>query len=132
MEYKVINIQELDQYPEDYDWLRDEYQDAILGYMNGMQALANRYYRTYVDNIEEHVNTGKYIRQYNHTLTSLTGSKNAYATLGIMVEYDWPGYAGMWVLATREMAETCINDTQSAKDVPINPNVLLDYSEVGQ
>lgn len=56
--------------------------------MNGMQALANRYYRTYMDNIEEHIDTGKYIRQYNHTITSLTGSKNAYATLGIMVEYD--------------------------------------------
>ena len=55
-----------------------------------MQTLANRYYTTYKENIEEYQELGTYIKQYNHTITSLTGSKNAYATLGIMVEYDWP------------------------------------------
>ena len=60
-----------------------------------MQALANRYYREYQDNIEEHVESGAYIRQYNHTITGLTGAKNAYATLGIKVEYNWPNNPGM-------------------------------------
>lgn len=127
----VINVQELDQYPEDYEWLSEDDQNVILGYMNGMQALANRYYKEYMDHIEEHIDTGKYIRQYNHTVTSLTGSKNAYATLGIMVEYDWPNYRGMWILATRSMAES-YGDEEEQEDVPIiNPNTLLDYSDVG-
>jgi len=127
----VINIQELDQYPDNYDGLSGEDQAIILGYMNGMQALANRYYREYMDHIEDHIDTGKYIRQYNHTITSLTGSKNAYATLGIMVEYNWPGYKGLWVLATREMAETYRNDEIDENEIPENYNILLDYSDIG-
>lgn len=128
----VINVQELEQYPENYDWLSDDDKNVVLGYMNGMQALANRYYKTYIDNIEEHINTGKYIRQYNHTVTSLTGSKNAYATLGIMVEYDWPNYRGMWILATREMAENYNTDQEVEPESPTtNQNILLDYGDVG-
>ena len=128
----VFNIQSLDDYPENYNWLSEEDRGIILGYMNGMQALADHYYETYINNIEDHIETGNYIRQYNQTVTSLTGSKNAYATLGIMVEYDWPHHPGIWVLATREMAESYIADEEfNESDSTENQNTLLDYSDVG-
>lgn len=127
-----INIQSIDNYPENYNWLSIEIQEKILGYLNGMQELANRYYKKYQENIEEYEELGTYIKQYNHTITSLTGSKNAYATLNIMVEYDWPNYRGKWILATKNdaiYAEEHINDTD---EEDINQNILLDYTDVGQ
>ena len=126
-----INIQSIDQYPLDYNWLSLEDQQKIIGYMNGMQELANRYYKTYQDNIEEYQELGTYIKQYNHTITSLTGSKNAYATLGIMVEYDWPKNRGKWILATKDDALYAEN-YQEEESSTINKNILLDYTDVGQ
>jgi hypothetical protein len=55
--------------------------------MNGMNDLAQRYYIKYMDDITANQ---KYLRLYQHTLTGLTGAKNAYATLGIMTEFDFP------------------------------------------
>lgn len=69
---------------------------VIISYLNGVQDLANRYYNNYLqelektfDSTEKHKkDVERYLRLYNHTVTSLTGSKNAYATLKIMCEYD--------------------------------------------
>lgn len=128
-----INIQSINDYPDNYDWLSTENQNKIIDYMNGMQELANRYYKTYMDNIEEYQDLGTYIRQYNHTITSLTGSKNAYATLGIMVEYDWPKHKGKWILATKTDAIFTENYQEENDDNTIvNKNILLDYTEIGQ
>lgn len=49
--------------------------------MQGVQHLCDYYYDKYFTNAEQ-----KSLKLYQHTLTSLTGSKNAYATMGIMVE----------------------------------------------
>lgn len=128
-----INIQSIDDYPDNYDWLSIENQNKIINYMNGMQELANRYYKIYRDNIEKYQDLGTYIKQYNHTVTSLTGSKNAYATLGIMVEYDWPEHRRKWILATKTDAILAKDYQEEEKeDITINKNILLDYSEVGQ
>ena len=127
-----INIQSTDLYPPDYEWLTPEEKEKILSYMNGMQALANRYYQTYMDNIEECEELGTYIKQYNHTVTSLTGSKNAYATLDIMVEYDWPGHRGEWILATYDDAVYARDYTGEEESSTVNQNILLDYTDVGQ
>lgn len=126
-----INVQSIDLYPSDYNWLSSEDKQKILGYMNGMQELANRYYKTYRDNIEKYKELGTYIKQYNHTVTSLTGSKNAYATLGIMVEYDWPKHRGKWILATKANAIYAENYSEE-ESTTINKNILLDYTDVGQ
>ncbi len=136
--YRVINVQEVESYPGNYDWLSDQEKSIIVNYLNGVQNLANRYYNQYLDELAKKANNNKdadvekYLRLYNHTITSLTGSKNAYATLGIMVEYDWPNYRGMWILATREMAENYNTDQEVEPESPTtNQNILLDYGDVG-
>ena len=129
----VKNIQSIDMYPEKYAEEDSDIWDAIVNYMNGMQELANRYYDQYLENIEDNDKTGKYIVQYNHTITSLTGSKNAFAILNIMVEYDWPDHKGEWFLATKEDALAYENYQEPEDTEPITyTNQLLDYGDVGQ
>jgi hypothetical protein len=107
--------------------------------MNGVQDLANRYHNHYSDDLlddiqeEEDIET-RYLRLYNHTVTSLTGSKNAYATLGIMFEYDWPNHPNKWFLATQqdaidynEFQESEVDDTISQ----VLTSSLLSYGDVG-
>ena len=144
--YKVINVQDVNLYPENYDWLNLDQQVIIISYMNGVQDLANRYYEKYLTElnatfdsslIEKHnKDIEKYLRLYNHTITSLTGSKNAYATLNIMCEYDWPGHDQKWFLATKEDAQN-YNEFQETEvednidDILDNSSLLLQYGEVG-
>lgn len=143
--YKVLNVQDVDSYPENYDWLDTNQQDIIINYMNGVQNLANRYYQNYSNELnatfdpnykEEHdKDIERYLRLYNHTVTSLTGSKNAYATLNILCEYDWPGHDKKWFLATRKDAED-YNEFQETEvddniDNIFNTSSLLKYGEVG-
>ena len=124
---KPINIQDTDKYPENYNNLSIDTQNKIINYMNGMQALAERYYNKYFLDSEE-----KSLKLYQHTLTSLTGAKNAYATMNIMVEYDWPGHKGIWFLANKEDAQNYINaEDDETSEVINNISDLLDYTEVG-
>lgn len=39
MTYKVINVQDIDKYPDNYDFLESEQKMKIIGYMNGIQKL---------------------------------------------------------------------------------------------
>lgn len=141
--YKVINVQDISLYPDNYDWLNSEQQIIIISYMNGVQDLADRYYEKYSLELESSIDDEeqskkdieKYLRLYNHTITSLTGSKNAYATLNIMCEYDWPGHDHKWFLATKEDAQN-YNELQETEvddniDNIFNTSSLLKYGEVG-
>jgi hypothetical protein len=140
--YRVINVQEVESYPGNYDWLSDQEKSIIVNYLNGVQNLANRYYNQYLDELAKKANNNKdadvekYLRLYNHTITSLTGSKNAYATLRIMCEYDWPGHDHKWFLATKEDAQN-YNEFQETEvednidDILDNFSLLLQYGEVG-
>ena len=126
---KPLNVQNIDKYPENYDDITDT--QVILAYMNAMQGLAERYYQKYMTN----PSSEEYWNLYQHTLTSLTGSKNAYATLGIMVEYGWKNHLHEWFLATRQDA---IDYAESADEEAGFENIneliseLLDYTDVGQ
>ena len=141
MTYKVINVQDIDKYPDNYDFLEPEQKMKIIGYMNGIQKLADRYNAKYITELEFSVDNNdvpndinRYLRLYNHTITSLTGSKNAYATLGIMCEYDWPHHANEWILATKQDAIDYNNFQETEVDEEVNnilDNTLLDYSDVG-
>lgn len=140
--YRVINVQEVESYPGNYDWLSDQEKSIIINYLNGVQNLANRYYDQYLNELAKKANNDKdtdvqkYLRLYNHTITSLTGSKNAYATLRIMCEYDWPGHDQKWFLATKEDAQN-YNEFQETEvednidDILDNFSLLLQYGEVG-
>lgn len=141
--YKVINVQDIDLYPENYNWLDQDQQLVIISYLNGVQDLANRYYNNYLqelektfDSTEKHKkDVERYLRLYNHTVTSLTGSKNAYATLKIMCEYDWPGHSQKWFLATKQDVQN-YNEFQESEvedniDDILDRSSLLTYGEVG-
>lgn len=139
--YRVINVQEVESYPYNYDWLSDQEKSIIVNYLNGVQNLANRYYDQYLDELAkindgENTDVEKYLRLYNHTITSLTGSKNAYATLKIMCEYDWPGHDQKWFLATKEDAQN-YNEFQETEvednidDILDSSFLLLQYGEIG-
>lgn len=120
---KPINIQDISKYPDDYDNLQEEDKIKILSYMNGMQDLCNFYYKKYFENSEE-----KSLKLYQHTLTSLTGSKNAYTTLGIMVE-KW-GPNEKWILATRTDAENYNNTEKETSEIIEEINKLIDYGDI--
>lgn len=133
----VLNIQDVNLYPDNYDFLPADKQEKIIGYMNGIQDLADRFYKQHQevlldDNPDNDADHDKYLRMYNHQITSLTGSKNAYATLGIMVEYNWRGHYHRWALVTKEDA-ILYNEKGGAEapkdDEVVNP--LLSFPEVG-
>lgn len=122
---KPINTQDTNKYPDNYDNLISLEKEKILNYMNGMQSLADRYYQKYFKD-----SYYKNLKMYQHTLTGLTGAKNAYATLGIMVE-NW-GENGEWILATKQDAENYINKQDNPIEEIIEEiNKLLDYTDVG-
>ena len=123
---KVINIQNIEKYPDDYSWLGQEEQTKILGYMNGMQALAQRYFNRYSENVQDNK---RFLSLYQHTLTGLTGAKNAYATLGIMVEFDFPRAKNKWILATKEDAQAYI-DYQGDEIAQNSITDLIDYGDI--
>lgn len=121
---KPINIQDISKYPDNYDNLQEEDKIKILSYMNGMQALAERYCIKYFKDSDNNKN----LQLYQHTLTGLTGAKNAYATLGIMVE-KW-GINGEWILATKIEAEN-YNNTEEASEIIIEKiNELINYGDI--
>lgn len=139
--YRVINVQEIESYPDNYDWLSDQEKNIIINYLNGVQNLANRYYDQYLDELtreangDENADVEKYLRLYNHTITSLTGSKNAYTTLGVMCEYDWPRHNQEWFLATKQDAQD-YNDfyeSELSEDIGtiFDISTLLHYNDVG-
>lgn len=142
--YNVKNIQEPERYPINYDFLSKEEIKKIVSYMNGVQGLADHYYQKYTNELNATIGTdiseekvSRYLNLYNHTLTSLTGSKNAYAILGIMCEFDWPNHGHRWFLATAKDAEFYNHfiETQHEHEDYINDVLfstnLLTYGDVG-
>lgn len=126
---KIKNIQDLDLYPENYYNVQIDTQMKIINFMNGMQQLAQRYFKRY---FEEGIDnkSNKFLQLYQQTMDSLSGAKSAYATLGIMVEYNWPHWKGMWDLATREDAEFYQNyDGEIPSDESLIKE-LLDYGDI--
>lgn len=120
---KPINIQSIDKYPTNYNFLSEEQQNKILSYMNYMNELAKKYYKKYFLDADD-----KNLRLYQHTLTGLTGAKNAFATLGIMVE-KW-GINDEWILATKTDA-TNYNDTkEQIHEIIEEINELINYGDI--
>lgn len=120
---KPINVQDISKYPINYNNIQEEDKVKILSYMNGMQALCERYYTKYFEDSDN-----KSLRLYQHTLTGLTGAKNAYATLGIMVE-KW-GSNGEWILATKIDAEDYNNTEEETSEIIEEINELISYGDI--
>lgn len=133
---RINNLQQVDDYPENYDNITDEQKNIIINFMNAMQDLANRYYKEYFDSEilnKENNNDRKehLLKLYQQTVDTLTGAKNAYRTLGFMVEYNWPQKKGKWILATKKDAayyEEHKNDKPS--DYERTTQTLIQYGDI--
>ena len=145
------NINSIDEYPSDYFWLTQEEQEKILKFMNTRQKIADQYWQickdaydefgsdveldeykyTFITLIDKDIN--EKLLAYNVAINFLSGARIAYATLGIMLEYNWPNHKNEWFLATAEDATNYENsiDEPIEEDLPTTQNVLLHYGDVG-
>lgn len=142
------NINDISTYPSDYNWLSEEQQNKIVTILNARQKIADEYW-TLCKNIyenEECLDTDDYktiftisadketnekLRIYNNLINFLSGMKIAYASIGIMVEYNWPDHKGEWFLATQEDAINYKNAPEEPADQPVIQNILLSYGDIG-
>lgn len=142
------NINPITDYPSNYDWLTEEQQNKILNLMTNNQKMVDAYWKLCKDSAENFEQTNlddmTYIHTemldktlndklavYNIAANFLSGMRIAYASLGIMLEYNWPGHKNEWILATTEDAENYENAPEESDEEPINQNVLLSYGDVG-
>ena len=102
---KITNVNQVVEYPENYDFIPELMQDKILLYMNKAQLNAERYYLLH---IQEPDKKEAYLKLYNHEMDILAGAKNILSILGIKVEYNWCGNHE-WILATKKDAEDELN-----------------------
>lgn len=98
---KITNVNQIAEYPENYDFIPELMQDKILLYMNKAQLNAEHYYLLH---IQEPDKKEVYLKLYNHEMDILSGAKNVLSIMGIKAEYNWCGNRE-WILATRKDAE---------------------------
>ena len=102
---KINNVNQIAEYPENYNFIPELTQDKILLYMNKAQLNAERYYLLH---IQEPDKKEAYLKLYNHEMDILAGAKNVLSIMGIKVEYNWCGNRE-WILATKKDAEDELN-----------------------
>lgn len=98
---KIYNINNSNEYPENYDFLTQEQKSVILNYFKYQQELADTYYEKHIIEPESH---DVYLKLYNHVMDIMCGAKEILAQLGVMVEFNWPHSPGKWDFATRQNA----------------------------
>lgn len=100
--------------------------------MNEIDSVASNIFIDYKKALEnnEIENANALYEDYNMQLSEISGAKNAYYTIDIMVERNWLGKTG-WILATKEDAIANETYEEPQEDQPIQP-VLLSYGDVGQ
>lgn len=137
---RIKNINEQDEYPENYDNLNQYEKRDIEKYMNDEQETANRHYEKHIT-AESEDEREQYLDLYRHVQDVLIGSKNAFSLLHIKVEYNWKN-DGKWHLATKSdyekyngLSDKCTCD-QSEKVVPYSqwptPKGGRTYSDANQ
>lgn len=143
------NIDSVESYPENYDFLQESTQETIITLMNKRQKIADMCWEVCKDSIETEytdLNDFQYIYEkitdkniqekllvYNISFNMISAMKIAYSSLGIKVEYNWPNHKGEWFLATKEDAINYENYEEPEPEVnPLDPaSMLLTYGEVG-
>ena len=136
---KIRNTEDVLEYPEDYNYLTEEQKIIIVNYLNAVQDLADRYYEKHLQD-EDTAEHERYLKLYNQTMSELTGAKSAYTTMGVRVEYNWPGHYHKWILATRADAQNYLdhaddpypdcNDAEQDVENIAPSNGLLSYTDV--
>ena len=89
-----------DEYPQNYDWLSQKQQDAILDYITEGAEYARHWWRMYC----EHQNTDDadvYKKVWEEVADELDAISHFLSVvLGIKVEYGWCGHRNKHFLAT--------------------------------
>lgn len=91
------------EYPQNYDWLPQEKQQAIIDTLNETSDSRLRLYRMACSkDFQEHADFLE--RQWQKKYEREYAMMDMLDALGIKVEYDWAGHRGTYFLATYDDA----------------------------
>lgn len=91
------------EYPQNYDWLPQEKQQAIIDMMNETRDSRSRLYRmARSKDFQKHADFLE--RQWKKMCDREDAMLDMFDALGIKVEYDWAGHRGTYFLATYDDA----------------------------
>lgn len=89
-----------DEYPQNYDWLPQQQQDAILDYVTDCAEYAQLWWRMYCEHKDKD-DADIYKKIWKEGEDELDDiSYFLDVVLGIKVEYDWCGHRNKYFLAT--------------------------------
>ena len=99
---KIDNINKIEDYPVNYDFLPIQVQNSIVEYFEYTMSTARSYYRQFLS--AEEPEKARYYALYCQELDNISGAKDAMAVTGVMVEYNWPNHEHKYFLANRQDA----------------------------
>ena len=85
------------EYPQNYDWLTPEQQKAVLDHINALDDYTKELSRA-LKSDDEHSDTLE--RMWREAHVKLNAAIDAYAAIGIKVEFGWIGHRSEYFLAT--------------------------------
>ena len=95
----MIYINE-DEYPQNYDWLSQKQQDAILDYITDCAEYAQYWWRMYCEHKDKD-DADIYKKIWKDVEDELDAISHFLdGVLGIKVEYNWCGHRNKYFLAT--------------------------------
>ena len=88
------------EYPQNYDWLTPEQQKAVLDHINALDDDTMEFFRVFraLKSKDEHSDTLE--RMWREAHVKLNAAIDAYAAIGIKVEFGWIGHRSEYFLAT--------------------------------
>lgn len=85
------------EYPQNYDWLTPEQQKAVLDHINALDDNTKELFRA-LKSDDEHSDTLEWM--WRDAQVKLNAAIDAYAAIGIKVEFGWIGHRSEYFLAT--------------------------------
>lgn len=85
------------EYPQNYDWLTPEQQKAVLDHINALDDYTKEFSRA-LKSDDEHSDTLEWM--WRDAQVKLNAAIDAYAAIGIKVEFGWIGHRSEYFLAT--------------------------------
>lgn len=85
------------EYPQNYDWLTPKQQKAVLDHINALDDDTREFFRA-LKSDGEHSDTLE--RMWREAHVKLNAAIDAYAAIGIKVEFGWIGHRSEYFLAT--------------------------------
>lgn len=86
------------EYPQNYDWLTPEQQKAVLDHINALDDYTKELLSRAWKSDDEHSDTLE--RMWREAQVKLNAAIDAYAAIGIKVEFGWIGHRSEYFLAT--------------------------------